>query len=465
MNSRIRDAYEQVKDQSTSIMQLGLDLKGGISVTIKPDFEAYAKSMADDGGNVPVLTQAEKDLALDKAMIVLNNRIDAFGLVEPQIRKTGESILVEVPGEPNFDKVNQFLGGKGSINFYLVNSTQTDALRTYIASNGASAVDDSYQIIDKTANVLQPGMKPYPVYKTNVYEEEEKTGYRVIDEANVLEGRYIKSVSAVRGSDQQPLVVFELTAKGGEIFYTLTSQNIGNELAIVMDGKIKAVATIRAALSTNVQMEGFGAEESLYLEKILKAASLPVPLTVINQEVVGATLGAEAVQTGINAGLLGFLLVVAFMLIYYKGAGFIADIALSLNVVILAALLAGFRQTITLNSIAAFVLTLGMAVDANVIIYERIKEELRLGKSAQASVAAGFGKAFWTIMDSNITTFIAALFLSFVGSGPIQGFAITLAIGIATSMFTSLFISRLLFDFFIEQIKVKKLSITWRKLA
>jgi preprotein translocase subunit SecD len=175
-------------------------------------------------------------------------------------------------------------------------------------------------------------------------------------------------------------------------------------------------------------------------------------------------MGRDAIDKALNASLLGFLLVVAFMLICYKGAGINADIALLLNVFFMVATLSVFNFTLTLTSIAGIVLTVGMAVDANVIIFERIKEEYRLGKSAKASIEAGFAKAFWAIMDSNITTLIAAIFLSQLGKGPIQGFAITLSIGIITSMFTAIFVSRLIFDFRTDVMGMTKLSISWRRL-
>jgi preprotein translocase subunit SecD len=195
---------------------------------------------------------------------------------------------------------------------------------------------------------------------------------------------------------------------------------------------------------------------------VLRTAALPVDLNVNNQQAVGASLGEDSVRQGLQAITLGFILVILFMLVYYRLAGFIADLALVLNLVIIVAILSAFNLTFTLTSIAGVILTVGMAVDANVIIFERIKEEYRLGKSPEASVKAGFRKAFWTIMDANITTFIAALVLSQLGSGPVQGFANTLAVGIVSSMFTALFVSRLIFDFGVEQLKIKKLTIAWR---
>jgi preprotein translocase subunit SecD len=232
-----------------------------------------------------------------------------------------------------------------------------------------------------------------------------------------------------------------------------------------MDNKVKAYARIQEAIRESVRITGFGVDEAQNLALVLRTAALPVDLEIINQQAVGASLGADAIRQGIQAILYGFILVVAFMLLYYKGAGLIADLALMLNLFFIIATLSVFNFTLTLTSIAGIVLTVGMAVDANVIIFERIKEEYRLGKSAKASIDAGFSKAFWSIMDANITTLIASIFLSQLGKGPIQGFAITLSVGIITSMFTALFVSRLIYDFFTDVVGTTKLSISWRLRA
>jgi preprotein translocase subunit SecD len=189
---------------------------------------------------------------------------------------------------------------------------------------------------------------------------------------------------------------------------------------------------------------------------------MPVDLVVESYQSIGATLGEDAIRAGVRAIILGFALVMVFMASYYKGAGFIADLALILNLFFIVSILSVFNLTLTLTSIAGIILTVGMAVDANVIIFERIKEEYRLGKSPRSAISTGFKKAFWTIMDANITTFIAAIFLSQLGSGPIKGFAVTLAVGIISSIFTALFVSRLIFEFFAEVLKRDRLSISWR---
>jgi preprotein translocase subunit SecD len=237
---------------------------------------------------------------------------------------------------------------------------------------------------------------------------------------------------------------------------------VGKLLAIVLDDRVKAQATIQQGIHDSVQLTGFGEEEANNIALTLRTAALPVSLQVVNQQSIGASMGADTIRQGLRALLGGLIVVLVFMLLYYKGAGVNAVIAQILNMYLMGAILSAFSFTLTLPSIAGFILTIGMAVDTSVIVFERMKEELRLGKDRKAAVEAGFNKAFWAIMDSNITTFIAALFLSQLGTGPIQGFAVSLAIGVFSSVFTGLFVSRLIFDFGTDVFHSKKLSVGWK---
>jgi preprotein translocase subunit SecD len=243
----------------------------------------------------------------------------------------------------------------------------------------------------------------------------------------------------------------------------MSRDNVGTSLAIVMDGKVRAYAQISEEIpGGQVMMQGFDLEDANDISRVLRTAALPVDLEIISLQQVGASLGEDAIQAGIQAILLGFALVIVFIILYYLGSGLVATVGLMINMFMIIAFLSAFNLTLTLTSIAGLILTVGMAVDANVIIFERIKEEFRLGKSAGASIQAGYQKAFWTIMDANLTTFIAALFLSYLGTGPVQGFAVTLAVGIVFSVFSALFVTRLLFDFGTDVLKSPKLSISWR---
>jgi preprotein translocase subunit SecD len=236
-------------------------------------------------------------------------------------------------------------------------------------------------------------------------------------------------------------------------------------MAIVLDDKVKSQATINSAIRDAVRLTGFGQDEAQNIALVLRTAALPVELEVVNQQSIGATLGADTIMQGFYALLGGIALVLIFMVAYYKISGLNAVIAQVLNFYFMFSILSAFNLTLTLPSIAGFILTIGMATDANVIIFERIKEELRTGKSRKAAIEMGFEKAFWAIMDSNITTFIAALFLSQLGSGPIRGFAVTLSIGVFSAVFTALFVSRLIFDFGTDVMRSKNVSISWAKLG
>jgi preprotein translocase subunit SecD len=278
-----------------------------------------------------------------------------------------------------------------------------------------------------------------------------------------LDGNHIQSAVVDRNNmDGKPEVTFMLDPEGGEIFYKLTSANVGKALAIVLDKRVKSQANIQTPIREAVRLTGFGLEEANNIALTLRTAALPVELEVVTQQTIGPSMGADTIRQGLYALLGGIVVVLIFMLLYYKLSGINAVVAQLLNFYIMLSILSAFNFTLTLPSIAGFILTIGMAVDANVIIFERMKEELRLGKSRKAVVDAGFDKAFWSIMDSNITTFIAALFLSQLGTGPIQGFAVSLAIGVFSSVFTALFISRLIFDFGTDVLGSKKVSVSWR---
>ncbi len=347
------------------------------------------------------------------------------------------------------------------LTFQIVDQELTTQLKTYYAENPGEVFTDAGQL--KQPEFLPAGKTATGYYVNDAYGLDELSSYVVLDEEIGLDGIHI--ANATTGSNPitgQPTVNFELDPTGGEIFYKLTSTHTGETLAVVQDGKVKAMATITEGIRSNVQITGFGQKEAQDLSIVLQTAALPIELIVVSQQGVGASLGEDTVQSGLTAILIGLGLVFVFMVVVYKGSGLYADIALLFNLVILLSVLSAFNLTLTLTSIAGLVLTVGMAVDANVIILERIKEELALGKSAQASVKAGFNKAFWTIMDANVTTIIAALVLSQLGSGSVKGFANTLAVGIVSSMFCALFVVRLMYDVSLSG-KNPRLSIGWRR--
>ncbi|NCB02555.1 MAG: protein translocase subunit SecD [Spirochaetia bacterium] len=445
-----------LKSLSGKILQLGLDLRGGMSILLEADSAAY------EAKNGTTLSNARKGELISEDIAILNERIDQFGVSEPNIRKQGaDQILIEVPGAADPERVNSFLRGKGSLAFQIVDNDLTNQLNTYFAENPSEVYTDKGAL--KQPDFLPAGKIATAYYVNDAYGLDELSSYVVLDEEIGLDGIHI--ANAMVGSNAitgQPTVNFELDTKGGELFYKLTSTHTGEMMAVVQDGKVKAMATITEGIRNNVQITGFGQSEAADLSIVLKTAALPIELIVVSQQAVGASLGEDTVRSGLIAILVGLSLVFIFMVVIYKGSGLFADVALLFNLIILISVLSAFNLTLTLTSIAGLVLTVGMAVDANVIILERIKEELKVGKNAQAAVKAGFGKAFWTIMDANVTTIIAALVLSQLGSGAIKGFANTLAVGIASSMFSALFVVKLMYDASLSG-KKPNLSISWRR--
>jgi preprotein translocase subunit SecD len=259
----------------------------------------------------------------------------------------------------------------------------------------------------------------------------------------------------------QAVVNMELTNDGTKIFSRVTGANVGKKLAIVLDGKVASIPNITERIpSGRAQISGMASmDEARDLAIVLRAGALPAPIEVIEERTVGPSLGQDSINKGTYSALAGLAVVVLFMVVYYRASGFIADFALTLNIFIIMAVLAGFHATLTLPGVAGIILTIGMAVDANVLIFERIREELRNGKTVRAAIDSGYERAFKTILDANVTTLLTALVLYQFGTGPIRGFALTLSIGIVASMFTAILVTRLIFDYITDKYTISKLSI------
>ena len=458
----IENLYRQnvlaLKSLHGNAIQLGLDLSGGMSVVIQADLDALSKKLGH------TLSAAEKDDAMKRAIEVLNSRIDKFGLSEPVIRQQGvDQIYVEIPGTADPERINSIIMGKGRLAFHMVDDEATSKLESYLAQNPLGVDDKTLTCADPS--IVPAGYVIRKFYKKDNYGLDEFTGkYMVLNATPGLDGTHIQSAQVSSDSiTGQPETNFVLDKEGAQIFATLTEANVNKTMAVVLDDRVKAGARIQEAIPNGqVRMTGFSQDEAQNLALILRTAALPIELSVANQQAIGASLGDDSIAQGKNAILYGLLGVLFFLFLYYKGAGLNATLAQVLNLFIMLGVLTAFKLTLTLSSIAGFVLTVGMAVDANVVIFERIKEELRAGKGRKAAIETGFHRAFWAVMDSNITTIIAALFLAQLGSGSIQGFAISLAIGNITSLFTALFVSRLLFDFETDVLKMKNVSISWR---
>jgi len=457
-----REQMFALKDLKNQTMQLGLDLRGGMYVTIQVDYASFEQT------NKTSLNASQRKDKMAQTMEVLRNKIDQFGLTDPSIRSQGDDrIIIEIPGTSDPENVHRFIMGKGSLTFHIVDEDAVAKVKDYAAANPGVLLDAAGDVKDTgVLAVIPKGDELRGVFGKDTYGLDELKGYTVLHQEIGLNGTEITNAQVGRDPlTGEPTVNFILTSAGGETFYKLTSANVGKRLAVSLDNKVKAQATIQEPIRDQVRVNGFTAKEATDLALTLRTGSLPVPLEITSQQAIGASLGQDAISQGIKASVIGIGLVMAFMLLYYRRAGLNAVVSQLLHLYINVAILSVFGFTLTLSAIAGLVLTIGMAVDANVLIFERMKEESRLGKTNQAIVGHGFSRAFSAILDSNVTTIIAALVLTQLGKGSIQGFAVTLLIGNLATLFAAVFVSRLIFDFELDVLRTKRFRLTWRKLA
>ena len=461
IQSKYRDQILKAKRYYENSVKLGLDLSGGMNIIVKADLDNALESMGD---SVTTDNRAEvKKEAMANAIDNLSSRIDRFGLTSPVIRQQGEDrIYIEIPGAAQADAINTLIMGKGILNFRLVDNEATNTFKAYYAQHPATTFNATGDLMD--ASIIPEDCEVFGVYTKDEYGLDERYDWLVVKKEIALDGQHVKSAQVTNDEfTNQPEVVFNLDAEGAQIFAEFTGAHVGDNLAIVSDNKVKSNARIQTAITGgSVSLSGgFSYDEAENIRKVLQTAWLNVPLEVESQQVIGASLGDEAIHQGIMAIILGLGLILVFMLVFYKASGINAVVAQVLNLYMMFSILSAFNYTLTLSSIAGMILTIGMAVDANVLVFERIKEELRQGKTRAVAIAMGFDNAFWAILDSNITTFIAAMFLAALGTGAVQGFAVSLAIGVVSSVFTALFVSRLMFDFDTDVLHAKKVSIGW----
>lgn len=388
-------------------------------------------------------TEHIKRLAAEQALETIRNRIDQFGVSEPDIRNQGKKrILIQLPGIKDTKRAKELIGKTALLEFKLV--------------------DEAGDISAALKGSLPPGTQLlYQIKEDPATNRTVKTPYLVKKRA-LLTGAYLTDAKVQIDSQyNEPYVSIEFDKKGGRIFSQITEQNVKKRLAIVLDSKIYSAPVIQEKISGgSARITGnFSTDEAHDLAIVLRAGALPAPVEIIEERTVGPSLGADSIKKGLVSMCIGGVFVILFMVIYYKGSGIIADVALILNILLIAGGLAGFQATLTLPGIAGIILTIGMAVDANVLIFERIREEMTLGKTPRAAVDAGYSRATLTILDANVTTLIAALVLFQFGTGAVRGFAVTLSLGVLASLFTALILSRSIFDYFLISRKVKTISI------
>ena len=387
--------------------------------------------------------QQYSEQAIEQVLIVLRNRVDAFGVSEPSIRREANQprIIVELPGAEDSSKPLQIVREMGRLEFKLVKKSPT-------GGNFWSGTTDT--------------PPPDNIPEGSEIREHGETGnWYVLESPILLTGDRITDAFPTTGRTSFDIVVsLSFDGPGRRKFAQITGDHIGEHLAILLDGKVQSAPVIQDQIVGNAIIQGnFTYEEASYLSNILKAGAFPVGVQIAKEDTVGPTLGQESIENGIRAALIGLGIVLFFMIIYYRFSGLIAIVALVFNMVILLGALAGFGAALTLPGIAGLVLTIGIAVDANVLIFERIREELRTGKAVWPAITSGYQRAFITILDANLTTFFTALVLYHFGTGPIKGFAVTLGIGILASMFTAIVVTREIYGLTIGNRDVQKLSI------
>lgn len=400
---------------------LGLDLQGGTRLVLEGQETEKVKVSED---------------AMSGVVAVIRNRIDALGVTEPTIQRKGkDQVIVELPGVKDPERAIKIIGDTALLEFIEAEWSPGDA-RTISPEKlkefyGAEARLDS---VKEVRGGRVESERPIILRKT------------------VLTGADLKGAWPGLDSYGNPVVDIEFNPEGGKVFSEVTSRSVGKPIAILLDKKIISAPNVREPIpSGKAQISGnFSAEEVQDLVIKLKAGALPIPVKLVETRIVGPSLGKDSIDRSKVAGIIGFAIIIAFMVLYYRLPGFLADIALAIYVPLTLAGLSLIHTTLTLPGIAGFLLSIGMAVDANVIIFERLKEELRLGKTIKASFDAAFQRAFAAILDSNVTTIIGAVTLFFVGTGTIKGFAVTLTVGILVSMFTALTLTHTMMNMLVD---------------
>ena len=448
-------------------INLGLDLQGGMHLVMQADFKKIETKSVDK----KKLSEKDKAELTQQALELIRNRIDKFGVAEPSIRPRGaDQIEIQLPGVKDPKAVKKAIGTTGQVEYRLVDDEYTNAASNWIRQNyHEKKLPDDPDKLDKLLSDITAGIHLPPTLEAMYYWDRPKDTKKIIPTYCIV----LKKEVSIAGPDISKAwighdeygglaVHFTTTADGATKFADVTAKkNWGKKLAIVIDNKVRSAPRLNVQINSGQAMinGNFTYDEVSTLTRIIKEGALPVDLNVIEERTVGPSLGQDSIEGGIKAGMLGIGGIMVFMLLYYKLAGFIANLGLLLNTIFVMALCSWLGFTLTLPGIAGMVLTAGMAVDANVLIYERIKEELRSGKSVRMAITLGFDRAFWAIFDTNSTTLLSAFIMGQFGTGPIKGFAVTLTIGVISSMFVSLYITRFVYEVISLNKKIKKFSI------
>lgn len=384
------------------------------------------------------LDQSEEQYIRRQAVVqareTISNRIDQFGVAEPLIQTQGEDrIIIELPGVEDEERAKGIIKDQAVLEWKLVLAGPAESREALLEQYGGEIPEDA-EILEEVEKDEEDNLRT--------------TGYYVVTKVATVTGNDLRDARRTVDDWDRPAVSFSLNPDGAKRFEDITRKHTKELLAIVLDGRIISAPIIEDIIvgGSGIIRGRFSQEDAEDLALKLRAGALPASVRTLEERTIGPSLGADSIRKGLSSIVTALILVIIFMVFYYRLSGINAVIALILNIVILMGALAYFKATLTLPGIAGIILTVGMSVDANVLVFERIREELSSGKGVMSAIAAGFGRAFRTILDANITTIIAAVFLFQFGTGPLKGFAITLIIGITASMFTAVFVSRLIFD-------------------
>jgi preprotein translocase subunit SecD len=389
----------------------------------------------------PPVEQALEKKTVQQAIETIRDRVDSLGVSEPVIQEYGlgdNQILVELPGVDDLDRVKSIIQSTARLEIHPVVGGPYQDEQAALGSVGGSLPPD--QEIVHGSGALASGSDADSVY--------------VLQRIPVVAGSDFRSADPGTSENGLRDVRFTLTNEAGDRFWEYTSANVGHAMAVVLGGRVREVANIKSAIRDSGEIEGsFSQDEVDVLSKMLRTGALPASLNYLEDRTVGASLGADSIKEGVTAAVVGVLLVMAFMLVYYRGSGINADLALFLNLVILLGFMGFSGATLTLPGIAGVILTIGMGVDSNVLIFERIREEVRAGKAPSAAVDQGFAHAWVTIIDTHVTTIVSAAILFLFGTGPVKGFAVTLTFGLAANLFTAVYVSRVIFEAHLNKLK------------
>jgi preprotein translocase subunit SecD len=402
---------------------------------------------------VPAYVREMQESTVKNSLETIRRRVDALGVSEPTLQIYGGSgkevqdqIIVELPGVDDPERVKGLIENTAQLELRLVKKDQGgpfSSIESAVQANGGR-IAEGYEIL------------PYREDRG----EDNRLEYLVVSTASTITGKHLKSARRSADSNGAPAVGFFLNAEGAELFSRATEQHVGERLAIVLDKTVSSAPVINERIGAEGIIHGrFTIQQAEDLALLLRSGALPASLRVLEERAVGASLGNDSIRAGIMAAMIGFGLVVLGMVIYYKHSGLNAVYCLLGNLIILMGFMGAVGATLTLPGIAGVILTIGMAVDSNILIFERVREELRGGKTVRAAIDTGFSKVFWTIFDTHVSTLISAAFLFQFGTGPIRGFAITLTVGLIANMFTAVYVSHRLFEMMLGTRKVEALSI------